>query len=131
MIKNPRLVRLIEDLFGFNFKVDYIQGEKNILADYLSRHPNAGEEAPFYPRLMKPSLFTKSGHVTRVNGGEVVDLVLLRLAEMGLADLEYQSLIKCISEGRNPKDFPGENPIKEYGPYFNSLSIEDTAAAAG
>ena len=83
MIKNPRVVRLMEDLMGFNFQVDYIQGAKNILADYLSRHPNAGEEAPFYPRLMKPSLFSKSGHVNRVSGGEVVDLILLRIAEMG------------------------------------------------
>ena len=67
---------------GFQFKVEFIPGAKNVFADFLSRNPREGEEAPFYPRLVRPSLFHTSGSVNRVNGGEVVDMTLLRLAEI-------------------------------------------------
>ena len=48
-IKNPRVFRLMEDMMGFQFKVEFIPGVKNVFADFLSRNPREGEEAPFYP----------------------------------------------------------------------------------
>ena len=54
--KNIRVVRLLEDLLGYDFITIYLPGDKNFFADHLSRHPNAGEEAPYYPRLIRLSL---------------------------------------------------------------------------
>ena len=65
--KNIRVVRLLEDLLGYDFVTEYLPGEKNHIADYLSRHPVDWKEAPFYPRLVRPTLYAST--VNLVKGG--------------------------------------------------------------
>ena len=79
--KNLRVIRLWKDLLGYDFKTEYIQGEKNSLADYLSRNPLEGMDAPYFPRLLRPLLFQTRGSANMVRGGHVVYLALLELAQ--------------------------------------------------
>ena len=47
-IKNPRVLRLLEDLMSINFRVEHVSAKKNVVADYLSSECDAQE----YPRLL-------------------------------------------------------------------------------
>ena len=42
-----RIMRLIEALLEFNFKLSYVKGKDLVVADYLSRHPVDDEEGPY------------------------------------------------------------------------------------
>ena len=82
-VKNSHVMHILEDLLGYNFVVKHVCTGMNRLADFFSKNPCQGTEAPFYPRLIKPTLFTNSSTVNRVHGGEVVDMTILHMAEMG------------------------------------------------
>ena len=73
-VKNSCVMRILEDLLSYNFVVEHVSAGMNHFADFFSRNPCQGTEAPFYPRLIKPTLFTNSSTVNRVHGGEVVDM---------------------------------------------------------
>ena len=51
-VKNPRLLRLLEDLLCSDFTVSYVRGVDNCIADYISRLLNSDCEAPDCPRLL-------------------------------------------------------------------------------
>ena len=124
--KNIRVVRLLEDLLGYDFITEYLPGDKNHLADHLSRHPTVGEDAPYYPRLVRPSLYPSRGTVNMVKGGEVVDLTLLQLSQEALEDPEYQELMTLIVQGKHPKSLDPTRSLREYGPVFSQLSVDDS-----
>ena len=70
-IKNNRIIRLMEDILGYNFATQHLKGEQNQVADYLSRNPLEGELAPNYPHLLRESV---PASVNLITAGKVVDL---------------------------------------------------------
>jgi ribonuclease HI len=55
-VTNNRLVRLLERTMEFNITWKYIRGEKNVVADMLSRSELATKEAPEFPRNIRMSV---------------------------------------------------------------------------
>ena len=38
-LESTRMCRMVEKISAFNFKIEYVKGKKNEIADALSRHP--------------------------------------------------------------------------------------------
>ena len=94
----------------------------------MLRHPCECQDAPNYPRLIKPTLFVNSEKVNKVYGGEVVDITLLRMAKLAGESEEYKALLQCMLEGRDPMYMIRSHPVRLFGPLFDRLAVEDTAA---
>ena len=127
-ISNPRELRLLEDMLAFNFDTVHIEGRKNIIADYLSRHPEDSMEAPHYERLIRPTLFSHpttpdTRSVNMISSNKVVDMALHRLCSLGNEDLVYTALADFIMSKRPASSLPPN--LHEYGSVLNLLSVED------
>ena len=121
-IKNNRIIRLMEDILGYNFATQHLKGEQNQVADYLSRNPLEGELAPDYPRLLRESV---PASVNLITAGKVVDLSLKRLAPIGAEDEEYKNLIACIKTKTTADNIPKDDKLSVYKPIWNSLAISE------
>ena len=61
-----------------------------------------------------------------VKGVEVLDLTLLQLAQEAQQDPEYLELMTLIVQGKHPKSLDQTHPLREYGPVFSQLSVDDS-----
>ena len=101
-VKNPRILRFLEDLLFTDFTVSYVRGTDNCIADYLSRLLNSDCEAPDYPRLLRT--FRADQELVRIiYEPDIVDFELLSLANEAKDDPEY---VKLVSALENKSGFP-------------------------
>ena len=86
--KSPRLARALDRLAQFDFQVDYITGEDNILADALSRPPHEDPDFPGQTLVENMEKFYKPpGYsAVRVPGGPNSMLSALEMSRIGLIE---------------------------------------------
>ena len=86
-IRNPRVLRLMEDLLCHDFEVQYIKSSVDQVADYLSRLISKSADAPDYPRLLHS--YRPIGCIRILDDSEQYDFDLLPMAVKGAGDTEY------------------------------------------
>ena len=80
---------MLERILSYTFRVIHLPAAKNVFADWLSRYPRDGTNAPEFPRLDLPTVFPPSEQVSAIYQGEVGDLYILKLTEAASKDKKY------------------------------------------
>ena len=116
-VNNTRLQRMLSKLLGYSFKVVWIPGKKQTVADALSRAPVwMPEEEETMDVLVRSIACLK----------EDPDLALNELSEFAANDLTYQEVMKCVRERRELKNLPKNHPAQSFKKQWDSMSIEST-----
>ena len=116
-INNTRLQRMLSKLLGYSFKVVWIPGKKQTVADALSRAPVWMPEEEETVDVMIRSIACLK---------EDSDLALSELSEFAANDPTYQEIMKCIRERRELKNLPKNHPAQAFKKQWDSMSIEST-----
>ena len=119
-VENVRLRRCMEKLQEYNFKISYITGKENTIADTLSRFPatkataNTGEldEAPCVCRTVQnPYEWCFHERVCSIRSHvDEPDPQLQELIMAAERDQEYRHLIECLKTYKHFEDIPKERP---------------------
>ena len=125
-IKNPRVLRLLEDLMSINFRVEHVSAKNNVVADYLSRLLSSECDAQEYPRLLR-TYKSSAGMVRVVTDPDEYDYDLLKLATQAKEDAEYIALIKAVQEKTIPP-ITQQIDLTSYKSVLDNLSLENTPA---
>ena len=99
-------------------KIRYLQKEKNLLADWLSRKPQSTQEAEYLPRF--------EGTVALIYDGAPLDRKVLDTIEAAVADDDYSAVVEVINEGTDLQGLRGlgdDHPAKIYKSVWQKLSL--------
>ena len=88
-IQNTRLQRITTKLLGYNFKVQWIPGKKQFIADALSRYP-----------VFQPEVEDQADVLIQVLKIHEMDPALKIISDAAQEDEEYQQIVAAISEGK-------------------------------
>ena len=97
----PRMSRYIIDLRGYNYKVKYVQGRKNVVPDMLSR-PVESVKA-----LTEQDLNTNPDH-------RFLGLTIATIRKEQRADKVWKPLIQFLEGGELMKKIPGNRPFYQF-----------------
>ena len=124
-IETKRLMKLAEKLQDYTFKLEYIEGSRNDVADAFSRNPiNQPDETELNidNRLMVNLVSEFRGH----------DMCsMAELKEMATRDNDYQQIRKAIEEGVIAKNLPPTHPGRTYKADWNLLAISEDLITLG
>ena len=119
-VENPRLRSYREKLQEYSFKVSYLKGEQNLIADMLSRNPVwPAEQDDSNDKELCQTLNTME--TTR-------DPVLKPLLQAAETDEDYQSLLKALESEVKFEPFKDHPFIKEFHDLWDDLSIQAWAS---
>ena len=98
-IQNTRLQRITAKLLGYNFKVQWIPGKNQVVADALSRYP-----------VFQPESEDQADVLVQVLKVHEMDPALKLIFDAAEKDEEYQQIIAAISAGKPVKDLQKGHP---------------------
>ena len=116
-IENPRLQRILQKVAGYQFTVEFIKGTENVIADTLSRAPVFGpseEDGDLEDEVAFTSAVT-----TRLQS----DPLLEDLRQAAVTDADYQLMLECVVNRKDPKYLPPEHPARQLKSIWHSLSV--------
>ena len=102
-----------------------MKGSGNMLADSLSRAPTGDADAPHYPRFTADHQAhgEVKSVVCRIQAGQIVDPLLIRIAKVARDDEDYQSVVEAVSGGDELKDLGEAHPAKQYKQVYQRLTV--------
>ena len=107
---NSRLQRLLERTAHLNFKVKWIEGKKNVIADALSRAP------VFQPRAAAADAITSCNGITSSPATD-------HLSTVASTDGKYQQVIKAWQSRTQLRLLPHDHPARKYARVWDRLSL--------
>ena len=127
-IKNPRIIRLKEQTFSFNFKMRYNKGKWQRGPDALSRNPQCNSLEMFmepdqddYQTIEEPDGFIALAELNEVAEEESISME--DVIKASKEDTELVALSQTIQDGF-PATHELTNPtVRQYFPVRNDLSI--------
>ena len=120
-VMNDRLGSMMEKVAWARFNVVYLPGNKNHIADLLSRNPSEEDKAEEVPRHahLRARIKCCRGLVRK-------DVALNNLAEIARRDEDYKAIIKAVKEGERIDKMSNEHPGKrELGTVWSQVSVEE------
>ena len=113
---NARIQRLLSKLLGYSYKVEWIAGKRQTIADALSRAPVFAPEEEENMDILVRSLSCED---------KIPDLALLQLSEAASQDGLYQEVFKAVQDRKLLKNLPPGHPGWVYNNQWESLSVEE------
>ena len=124
-IETKRLMKLAEKLQDYSFKLEYIQGAKNEVADALSRNPvvqAAVEDVSLDNRLMV-------NLVSEFTGRNFCSMAELK--KLASVDNDYQQIKAALQDNVVASAIPPQHPARMYKADWNLLAINDNLITLG
>lgn len=120
-----RVFRLLEETLSCNISIKHISGEGNMLADYLSRSPTGEADAPHYPHFSEDrgAQAVVKSVVCRIQHGQIIDLLLIRVAGVARRDEDYQEVVMAVSGGHELADLTEAHPAREFKMVYQKLTV--------
>lgn len=127
-IKNPRIIRLKEQTFSFNFKVKYNRGKWQRGPDALSRSPQCNALEMFlehdeddYLPIEEPQGFVALAELYEITDEESISIE--DVCQATKEDPELISLSQTLRDGFPPSHDQTDPTIRQYFPIRDELSI--------
>ena len=98
-IQNTRLQRITTKLLGYNFRVQWIPGKKQVIADALSRYP-----------VFQPEVEDQTDVLVHVLKMQEMDPALKVISDAAEKDEEYQQIVAALSAGKLTNDLQKGHP---------------------
>ena len=116
-INNTRIQRLLATLLGYCYKVEWIPGKKQLIADALSRSPVSAPEEGEDTDVLIRNIFCRD---------EAPDLALHELSEAALSDAAYQEVIRAVQDRKDLQNLSDDHPGQWFKNQWDALSVEET-----
>ena len=108
---------MLSKLLGYNFKVEWIPGKKQTIADALSRAPVfAPEEEEKIDVIIR---------TLKCQEGDDHDLAIEELARVAAEDSLYQEVLTAIQNKKEVENLPPSHPGKLFKNQWDYLSVEE------
>ena len=111
-IQNRRHQKILIRLQNYNFEGTHIAGVNNKIADALSRLCRNITSTHHYPQTMPRILPTSKRASIREKQLEVLDPLVVELAEIGATDPEYSAMCADVENRIRPKDLHHKSEVK-------------------
>ena len=114
-VNNARLQRILSKLLGFQYKVEFVPGKLNLIADALSRAP-----------VFQPDFEDQQDVLVQTLKVESVanDPKLHVLTEAAACCPEYCQVVEAVTSKKELKMLPSEHPARKYLRFWKVLAFE-------
>ena len=121
---SSRVFRLLEEAMSCNITISWIPAGSNLLADALSRAPQGPADAPHYPRFgdAQGRVEVKTV-VCRLQQGQIIDPLLVKVAEAAGEDEDYREVVEAVSSGMDISSLTSTHPARKYQSVFSKLTV--------
>ena len=118
-LETKRQLKMMEKLAEFTYKIKYVSGKKNEIADCLSRYPlpEVAEE--------ELDLHSTSNTVHILAEDNDQHLTIAKLVKAANNCQDYISIKQAIMTFHNPIDLPPDHPARAYKADWYNLAIEN------
>ena len=110
-IDNKRVVRLREKILDHPFKIEWMAGKENVIADVLSRAPasttNDSTSLPVNACILAPAT------------------TLDEIIECSKSNVAYWQIVDAFKQGRHLKDLPEDHPARRLKQVWERVSLSD------
>ena len=122
-VNNVRIQRMLSKTLGYEFRVLYMEGKLNLIADALSRLPvfAAEKDDPDLVCTVGAAKLDESGQMSNCTS----DLALHEIMEVAEANNDYQLNYKALDQHKQLKSFPRDHPAQKLSSIWDALSVED------
>ena len=124
-IETKRLMKLAERLQDYSFTIEYVLGNKNEVADALSRNPvvtqSPGEQ--YVENRLMVNL------VSEFQGKEVCSMKQLKVIAKN--DKDYNIMKEALQANITAKDIPPDHPARPYKADWNLLAVDHDLITIG
>ena len=114
-VNNARLQRMLSKLLGFQYKVEYVPGKLNLIADALSRSPVFQPDAEEVDDVLVQALKVEV---------EPMDPQLLQIVEAAAKCSEYQRLTEVVKGTLSLNKLPTDHPARKYRYFLKAMAFE-------
>jgi hypothetical protein len=111
-IENRRHQKILTRLQNYNFNGTHIAGVDNKIADALSRLCRKVKSTHHYSQNMPRILSISKKASIRAKQLEVLDPMVVELAEMGARDPAYVDMLNAVENGVKPKELAHDSELK-------------------
>ena len=112
-IANPRIARIREKMMPYNFKVVWLEGKSNVIADALSRNPvERAQTFPIRAYVLASSELTK------------------RLKEDANTCPEYLAIVEAWRNGKDVNNLPPDHAARTLKDVWKTISLLDDSLLA-
>ena len=115
-LESTRMCRMVEKISAFNFKIEYVKGKKNEIADALSRHPVDSHDE-FATEFETFNVHTLEQKDTATKEG---------IKNAAKACEKYQEVIDFLISGTDIRSAPPNHPARTLKNIWNDISIEES-----
>ena len=122
-IENRRHQKILSRLMNYNFKGTHIPGVDNRIADALSRLCRKVVDTHHYTQNMPRILSMSKKAVIYEKQLEVLDPLVVELAQIGSGDPEYVEMLNDVENGTGSKDIHETSELKRIEGSLSQLGI--------
>ena len=122
-IQNRRHQKILIRLQNYNFEGTHIAGTNNRIADALSRLCRNITSTHHYPQTMPRILPTSKRASIRSKQLEILDPMVIELAEVGASDPEYAAMCADVENMVRPKDLHPDSELKVIEGSLQHISV--------
>ena len=123
-IETRRLMKLAEKLQQYRFKIEFVSGIRNEVADAFSRNPVSSYDNDDFDTI--------NVIVNQLNLLEdQPPLDLAKLKDLAEKDEDYQKIRQAVLNGVTARNLPPDHPARPYKPDWHLLGTEDNLVVFG
>ena len=115
-VNNARLQRILSKLLGFQYKVEFLPGKLNLIADALSRAPVFQPDSHDEEDVLVQAL--------KVGVVEPMDPQLAGIVKAAAECPDYQRIIEAVVSKRSLSQLPLDHPARKYKCFWQSMAFE-------
>ena len=123
-METKRLMKMMEKLSSFVYKISYVNGVRNEVADCLSRYPRPEKDEEEIDIINALQMINQANY-------SQMPITIQDIEKAASDDQDYKQIVQAIRDGIMPKNLPPQHPGRMYKSDWHLLGTDGNLVTMG